>query len=141
MKNLIAILTICTLTTIAFNNCSEVGFSQAEKSTATSTTNTDGGVSRDGLGGLSDDDLLKRLPPEEQDMYRPISDLEDHPEIIPIYTCPDGQGIILCHFPASYGSEHTLCVGSVNAAMTHSGHELTFDANNNPQGDYLGPCK
>lgn len=127
-----------------FNNCSKVGFSEAVPGgSATSLSSASG--DEGSPVNASDADLLRNLPPEEQGIYRPISDLEDPVEgarLAEIYRCPDNNsGILLCHFPSSQDAEHTICVGSVNAALTHSGHELTVDANGMVQGDYLGPCK
>ncbi len=137
MRQTIFILITSLGLLLTYNNCSDVGFSQAP----VTPTGVGENASSLGLNGLSDDQLLQRLPPEEQGIYRPVSDLENDPRLAEIYACPDNAGILLCHFPSSLDGEHTLCVGSVNAALTHSGHELSVDANGQVQGDYLGPCK
>ncbi|MDZ4660749.1 MAG: hypothetical protein SGJ18_03935 [Pseudomonadota bacterium] len=138
MKNSIIVLVVCIGLMALFNNCGKVGFSGAPVS-PTANSSLSQTFSSESDPGASDEDLLASLPEEERGIFRPLSDLSD-PDVAKIYICGDGNSYMICHFPSSIGSEHTLCVGR-SAVRSHADHELTFAADGSPQGDYLGPCK
>ena len=92
-------------------------------------------------GQATDQEIIRSLPPEEQDIFRPISDLETDPDLLTIFQCAT-DGVWVCHFPNNTESAHTLCVG-LPAVSSHQEHEVEVDASGNvlQLSDYLGPCK
>lgn len=116
---------------LLYNNCSEMKFEDGKVELATVTSYHNSSP----LNPNAD------LPPGEADIYRPISDLENEPDLIAIYRC-DTDSVSICHFPNNTDNAHTICIGF--AAMdTHRAHEvqLTGVGDVAALSDYLGPCK
>ncbi len=136
---------------LGFNNCGDVSFKEANDQSSTlnpSGSQSDHHHDHDHHGEdeipISDDmsrDLLDQLPEEERDIYRPISDINNNPELQEIYSC-GSNSILICHFPANVESAHSLCVG-FNAARSHMSHEAEISDSGEliTLSDYLGPCK
>jgi hypothetical protein len=135
----ILMATLTGLATLAFNNCSDVEFSDVPADVVQSSPNVPGSD----LSNQEEQEILDRLPPEEVLNPRPITDLIDHPELFDLYRCPDSDGVVICHFPDNVEAQHTQCVGRP-AVPTHYDHvrEYSLDGSANKTiQDYLGPCR
>ena len=147
MKKVIAIWTVvlgCALLAFAFNNCSDVDFSDAGAPGTRSDLSGEANSSDLGteLNDEEVDDFLNSLPEEELDQKRPLTDLEEDPTLYDLYQCSDSGNIVICHFPENVEAQETRCVGEPSVS-SHYDHIrfYTVDGQEREIGDYLGPCR
>ena len=138
IKKIFSIVLMTGLILLTYNNCSKVAFEEAELAPSSIL----GTGFEESAPDVTDEDLLQALPEEEQDIYRPISDLTEDSNLFLVFKCPASDGVLICHFPGNVESAHTLCVG-VNAVKSHQKHEADISESGELLGlsDYLGPCK
>lgn len=88
------------------------------------------------------DNLINALPSDVIESPRPVTDLIDNPMLIENYKCPDGGGIVICHFPENVDAQSTQCIGAA-AVESHYNHIRTFEkeGKTGTVQDYLGPCR
>lgn len=167
-KKLLMVSALATLTSSAlllFNNCGEVKFSPTEDSmvraleqntdiseenfsdtNASDPANNTSDVTNTTTTTITDvgtiDTLVNNLPTDVAEAPRPVTDLIDNPTLISNYPCPDGNGVVICHFPENVDAQATQCVGAA-AVETHYDHIRNYqkDGQALTVQDYLGPCR
>ncbi len=129
---LCAVFLLFATVPLLYNNCSELKFGSAEEASPLNSSS---------VGPPTDQEIIDQLPPDEQDIFRPISDIEKDPNLITVYRC-SSDSVYICHFPNNTESAHTLCVG-LSAVGSHQQHEVQLDGSGGVLllSDYLGPCK
>lgn len=128
-----------------FNNCSQVDFAQApEKPVDAASIAEPAAEVGTTLDQTTIEEIIAQLPPEEVDVIRPVTDLDNDPTLYDIYKCPNSDGVVICHFPNEVEASATKCVGR-SAVKSHYDHirNYTSATTNEPKtiGDYLGPCR